>query len=78
MEQIVESLLDEIKKLNENLQTKNKEELLSKKDILEQYPHLTPKGVDKIFHSKNAPINRMCRPYTITRSSLEAILNKGF
>lgn len=78
MEQIVENLLNEVKKLNENLKVKNREELLSKNDILEQYPHLTPKGVDKIFHSKNAPINRMCRPYTITRSSLEAILNKGF
>ncbi len=78
MEQIVQNLLDEVKKLNENLQTKNREELLSKNDILEQYPHITSKGVDKIFHSKNAPINRMCRPYTITRSSLEAILNKGF
>ena len=72
----MEEILKELQAINENLIRNNKDDLLNRKEVEEQY-NLTPKGVAKIFNTKNAPIVKVGREQKISRKSLENIFQQG-
>ena len=72
----MEEILKELQEINENIKRNNKDDLLSRKDVVKEYC-LTPKGVAKIFNMKNSPIVRVGREQKISRKSLENIFQQG-
>lgn len=69
-------ILEELRKINQNLEKNKKDDLLSRKEVESQY-RLTQKGVAKIFNMKNAPVVKIGREQKISRSALEDIFKKG-
>lgn len=72
----MEEILKELQEINENIKRNNKDDLLSRKDVIKEYG-LTPKGVAKIFNMKNSPIVKVGREQKISRKSLESIFQQG-
>lgn len=72
----MEEILQVLKEINEKINNNQKDDLLSRKEVEEQY-NLSQKGVAKIFNMKNSPAIKLGREQKISRSSLEKIFQKG-
>ena len=72
----MEDILQVLKEINEKITNNKKDDLLSRKEVEEQY-NLTQKGVAKIFNMKNSPTVKIGREQKISRSTLEKIFQNG-
>lgn len=72
----MEEILNVLKQINDNLKKNNKDDLLTRKEVEEQYK-LTRYGVAKLFNMKKAPIVKIGKEQKISRKSLEELFQKG-
>lgn len=72
----MEEILNVLKQINDNLKKNNKDDLLTRKEVEDQYK-LTRYGVAKLFNMKKAPIVKIGKEQKISRKSLEELFQKG-
>lgn len=72
----MEEILNELKQINKNLNKNIKDDLLSRREVEEQYK-LKKYAVAKIFNMKKAPIVKVGKEQKISRKALEEMFQKG-
>ena len=68
----MEEILNELKQINKNLTKNIKDDLLSRREVEEQYK-LKKCAVAKIFNMKKAPIVKVVKEQKTSRKTLEEI-----